>query len=139
MDQCNIFFEKNPSIKHKVIFSTFYLTFPSNEEKKQHWLKLIDRESWNPPFSTKICSDHFKESVIKHGGDGVTLMKGALPSRLKNSAEYTKYNSCEPLHSILHDHNYSVKYSTEKESQFRILPQEINEPQHLAIIIVKPV
>ena len=61
----------------------------------------------------------------------MTLVNGALPSRLKHSAEYTKYQPSDSLHSILHDHNYSLKYSGENVSQFRILREEIKKPDHL--------
>ena len=74
---------------------------------KVKWLKAIGREDWTPSKDARICSDHFKESQIKHDGKRVTLLKDTLPSRFNNSSHYTKVCPGNPLRSIYHDHNYN--------------------------------
>ena len=59
------------------------LRFPNQEDRKLQWLSSIGRENWVPYKSSKICSDHFKESDINRNKKIVVLKENAMPTRLK--------------------------------------------------------
>ena len=58
--------------------------FPKDESRCEQWINAIRREDWKPSSSTRICSEHFKESDFQ--GNSLVrrhLIKTAIPSIFK--------------------------------------------------------
>ncbi|XP_028168382.1 THAP domain-containing protein 2-like [Ostrinia furnacalis] len=54
--------------------------FPTNEDVRKTWLKLINRPNWIPTKYATLCSKHFDSKCFRKIGARITLKKCAIPT-----------------------------------------------------------
>ena len=68
--------------------------FPKDETRSEQWIKAIRRQDWRPSASSRICSEHFKESDYKgHTLERRVLNNTAIPSIFKAFPVHLQKNS----------------------------------------------
>nr|XP_039255752.1 THAP domain-containing protein 1-like [Styela clava] len=118
-DEESVLKRKYPRTFHK---------FPLNKALCEKWVTALRRANWIPTSSSRLCSDHFKESDIKRTGQRTRIKDNAVPTRFKAFPKYLrkvneqrksptkrKFHSCvkqkwsvqEKFNNVLHDHSYS--------------------------------
>ncbi|XP_028179199.1 THAP domain-containing protein 2-like [Ostrinia furnacalis] len=55
--------------------------FPTSEDTKNAWLKLIDRPNWIPKKWSSLCSKHFEDKYFQTLGGRRVLKKCAIPTK----------------------------------------------------------
>ena len=68
--------------------------FPKNESSCDQWIKAVRRQDWKPSSSSRLCSEHFKESDFKgHTLERRRLNENAIPSIFKAFPPHLKKKS----------------------------------------------
>lgn len=73
----------------------FFLSFPKNESRRQHWVHFVKRPDFIPKNNSVLCSHHFTEDCFDHSSKlKVRLLPTALPTieidRMKYVSIYHK-------------------------------------------------
>ncbi|XP_033228079.1 THAP domain-containing protein 5-like [Belonocnema kinseyi] len=90
-------------------------SFPVSPEKRELWLKMIDRPDWDPGLKSRICEAHFTSEMWEKTESGTKLSQDAVPTifpkpptRPKN-AEKKIIRRRRNKVSVLSDHAYVNK------------------------------